>query len=131
MIRDRNQRSFWAILFVLLIGVVNQANAQTAEEMKSNCETISSAAVLPDGQVALEQTFASGVCWGSFGTLQILSTYVDSDRTPILKFCPPRKSTLMQFVQTFSKYADRHPEDQDKNWNIVAQKALLEAFPCP
>ena len=131
MLRFKNMIRIWAILFAVSISIVSQANAQTAEEMKSNCETISTATELPDGQVAFEQTFASGVCWGSFGTLQILSAYVDSERTPILQFCAPPTSTLIQFVQIFSDYADNHPEDHNKDWNIVAQKALLQAFPCP
>ena len=120
----------WLISSVVSTTVMGLAHAETAQEMRSYCQPVVIAKALPNGQVNLQQTFLSGWCWGAIGTLQNLGRLWDMDNGPLLHFCAPQGSTLIQYASIFTDFADRHPERLHEAWFLVALSALQEAFPC-
>lgn len=106
-------------------------HAETTEEMVSSCKAISTATVI-DRKVTLPQDFASGVCWGAFGTIQTETAIVDKDTLkPLFHVCAPTEGTRTQLIQIFLVYAQAHPEEYQKDYFVVALTALQKAFPCP
>ena len=54
------------------------ASAQSASEMLSACRPIAQAPVSNEN-VAFQQTFESGLCWGAFATIQEVVGYTDEN----------------------------------------------------
>lgn len=80
--------------------------------------------------VGLGTTFDDGFCWGAFAAIQDLSWIVSDAGKPLLFFCPPPKSTRIEYVKIFLRYADQHPEQLHMDFGGVARRALAAAFPC-
>ena len=60
--------------------------------------------------IRFHQTFESGVCWGSIGSIQETTRYVDENDRRFFRICAPSKSTLVQMTKVFAAYIDTHPE---------------------
>jgi hypothetical protein len=119
------------VIFTLALGCARRANSETAEEMVSSCKAISTSTV-NNGHVILHQDFASGVCWGAFGSIQAVITFVDPNTVkPLFYACVPPGSTRTQLIQVFLVYAQAHPEEYQKDYMIVVLTSLQKAFPCP
>jgi hypothetical protein len=105
------------------------ARAQSAEEMLSSCRGIESAQ-LRDGNITIPQTFESGRCWGTFATIQRLTSFTDPDGHRMLHICTPGGKTLTEFVAIFSEYVRRNPKTRSDDFMRTALNSLAEAFPC-
>jgi hypothetical protein len=121
---------------VLLLGLLfvwlPTAHSQTAEEMVSKCRPLAEARV-SDEQIQVPHTFDAGICWGAFATFQTMITIVADESKPIVPIfhvCAPEDSTRSQLIKIFMNYADRHPEQYNKDYFFVALAASKEAFPC-
>jgi Rap1a immunity proteins len=115
--------------------LLQQAAAQpySAEEMLSQCQQLLATAKRseePDS-LELDNTFATGTCWGAFLGIQQLATLkIAGAHNPLFRLCVPEDTTLVQFIQLFDIYARRHPERQSEPFTVVALAALHEAFLC-
>jgi hypothetical protein len=91
------------------LSIILNAKAETALEVQSWCKDIVNVQLTQDDRVAFQQRYASGFCWGAFGTLQDVSRIPTEIDGHLYLFCPPRNSTRVQFVKVFSRYVDTHP----------------------
>lgn len=109
------------------------AQVYSAEEMLSQCQELlatAKTAANPDS-IELDNTFASGTCWGAFLSIQQLATVkIAGAKNQLFRLCVPEDTTLVQFIQLFDAYARRHPERQSEPFTVVALTALHEAFRC-
>jgi hypothetical protein len=112
-----------------LFAFTGLAMAQSAEEMLSSCRGIE-AAQLHDGNITVPQTFESGRCWGTFATIQRLTSFADADGHHLLHICAPVGRTLTEFVAIFSEYVRRNPKTRSDDFMRTALDSLVEAFPC-
>jgi Rap1a immunity proteins len=115
--------------------LLREAAAQpySAQEMLSQCQELLSTAKRtadPDS-LELDNTFATGTCWGAFLSIQQLATLkIAGANNPLFRLCVPEDTTLVQFIQLFDVYARNHPERQSEPFTVVALAALHEAFRC-
>lgn len=120
-------------VFLTLVFSSCMAQAQSAEEMVSNCREMASAKVVGEN-IAVPHDFESGKCWGAFGTLQTAITVVPKSYPkdgPVLGVCAPEDSTHSQLIKIFMAYTAKHPEQLHKDFFFVALASLREVFPCP
>jgi len=126
--------------FVLVIALLQPlllreaaAQAYSAEEMLSQCQELlatAKGAADPDS-IELDNTFATGTCWGAFLSIQQLATVkIAGTNNPLFRVCVPENTTLVRFIQLFDIYARRHPEREAEPFTIVALASLHEAFRC-
>jgi hypothetical protein len=126
-------------LSVALFFVPLYVRAQrSAEEMVSNCKAVRRANV-GDGKINLPTDFRTGECWGAFLSFQSAIHYagninVDGSKSKFYRMlfgvCAPPNATTPQLIKIFLVYADRHPEQLNKDFFQVALNANKEAFPC-
>lgn len=109
------------------------AQPYSAQEMLSQCQELlatAKRAADPDS-IELDNTFATGTCWGAFLSIQQLATLkIAGANNPLFRLCAPEDTTLIQFIQLFDAYARRHPERQGEPFTVVALAALHDAFRC-
>ena len=119
------------LAFVMALAFGCICCAETTEEMVSSCRAISTVKVV-GGQANLPQDFASGICWGAFGSIQKAITTVDPNTLKhFFDVCAPARSTRTQLIQIFLVYAQAHPEEYQKDYFVVALTSMQKAFPCP
>ncbi len=109
------------------------ADPYSAEEMLSQCqELLSTAKAAEDPEaIELDNTFATGTCWGAFLSIQQLAALkIAGTKRLMLHVCVPEEATLIQIIQLFDAYARRHPERLGEPFTVVAAAALHDAFPC-
>lgn len=105
----------------------------SAEEMASKCKPIVEATV-NGNTVSFEQTFATGICWGAFSSIQRETNVAAPDSTtnakPALGICLPPNSTLTQLIKIFYHYTEQHPQVIQYDYTRVALTAFYQDFPC-
>ncbi|MEN9659357.1 MAG: hypothetical protein RL571_2822 [Pseudomonadota bacterium] len=109
--------------------VTQLALAGSAQELLSDCRSIAQADVSAEG-IRFKETFESGVCWGTFSTIQKIINHVDETKHPIYGICAPSASRLSQLVVIFVSYAEKNPQLLHKEGISIAINSLQAAFPC-
>ena len=105
----------------------------SAGEMLSNCQAIEDSAKTAKNldELELDNSFASGTCWGAFLSIQqFIVTKVEGGKTGILQICTPPEITLVQIIQIFDLFVRSNPKRQDEPFTKVAIAALRSAYPC-
>jgi hypothetical protein len=69
-------------------------------------------------------------CWYYMSAIQNISAIVDQNGEHLVGVCAPPATTLMQYVQTFVRYARKKRERLDSNAAALAITGLSEAYPC-
>jgi Rap1a immunity proteins len=82
------------------------------------------------GQVHIPNTKGSLLCWGYMEAMQDLSVLTDEDGHRIMGACPPERTTLLELIHSFVKYADSHRRELSDNAAVAVIAALQESFPC-
>jgi hypothetical protein len=103
---------------------------QTVAEMASNCEVFRSVDVRTGKLSFKADDFRTGVCWGSFLSFFYFANLVEETQRSPLHVCPPESAKVATFIQIFIEYADQHPQYANEPFGIIAQVALMQAFPC-
>jgi hypothetical protein len=116
------------LLSGILLCFAKQSGAETAGEMVSACRAIEAAEV-QNNHLMLPQDFKSGQCWGAFGVLQAVTSYLNPDKTPMLSVCATH-GTRTQMIAIFISYVARHPATYNKDFELVALASLMEEYPC-
>ncbi len=98
------------------------AAADSAQEVAASCREL-----LKPTPV---KSFEAGLCFGSFTTLFALSGVVDQNHVPILGFCRPPNTGLVDLVRVFVRHVESHPQTAQVYYAIEAVNALVDAFPC-
>lgn len=85
-----------ALLFtaLLLFLLAPCAIATTAEQLLSACRPVAAAEQMSDNRVQFLQTYQTGLCWGTFETIQKIIVHVDASKRPIYSVCAPATTTL-------------------------------------
>ncbi|ADP71569.1 hypothetical protein Rvan_2345 [Rhodomicrobium vannielii ATCC 17100] len=122
-----------AIFWLAMTGAVQADDGYTAADMLADCKPILRLAKPgsnPD-ELELEDTFATGNCWGAFLTVQqLLITRLETDRDPLLQVCVPEGVSLLHLIQIFDRFARLNPARQTEPFTTVAMAALRSGFPC-
>ena len=105
------------------------SSGETAEEMLSACRPITQAKV-SNGSVDLPRDFESGTCWGAFGMLQKVLFLLEPNGQRTLHACVPSDATRTELIAIFVKFAEEHPEDYSKGFELVAVDSILKVYPC-
>ena len=101
--------------------------------MLSACQGVVDAKLLTDDRIAFDRDFDTGLCWGAFSVINIV-TDVASDppnRYSIFGVCAPKGVSRSQSVRIFAEYANRNLQRLHEEFFWVARDALREVFPCP
>ncbi len=120
---------------LLQLPLIREAAAEpySAEEMLTECQSLLSSAKKtedPDA-IELDNTFATGSCWGAFLSIQQLVTIKKAGaKNMVFRVCVPEDTTLVQIIQIFDVYARHHTERKNEPFTIVAVAALHDAFRC-
>jgi hypothetical protein len=114
---------------ILVLGTTKTGTAMTAEQLLQSCEVLlRDAKFAPDGRVRVP---SDGMrCWNYMQAIQDVSVITDEEMQPLLGFCAPPNSTLMQFIRIFVEHARRNTGELHQKGASVAQDALGIAFPC-
>ena len=105
------------------------ASAGSAQELLSGCRSVANADVSGEG-IRFQQTYQTGICWGTFGAIQKVIVHVDVTRRPFYGVCAPPNSTLSQLVAIFVSYAEKNPQRLHEDGFDIALESLRVAFPC-
>src|SRR5262249_57110395 len=70
-------------------------------------------------------------CWGYMQAMQDLSVLADEDGHRIMGACPPERTTTLQLIQSFVRYARAHRTELQGNAVVAVVRALREAYPFP
>jgi hypothetical protein len=109
------------------------AEPYSAADMLSECQALLSSAKTtsdPDA-IELDNSFSTGSCWGAFLSIQQLVTVKQAGaRTPLFRVCVPEDTKLIQIIEIFASFAQRHPERESEPFTIIAIASLHEAFRC-
>jgi hypothetical protein len=130
--RRRISAAFAGALFLISYGALAD-DKYSAGEMLSDCqEVINSIKVSKNSEeLDLENTFASGRCWGAFLSVQqLMVTKIEGKSTSILHICAPPETTLLQIIQVFVLFMNENGRRQEEPFTKVALAALRSAFPC-
>ncbi len=123
--------TYAVVQLLLASGAV--AMPYTAEEMLSDCQALLGTAKTasdPDA-IELENSFATGACWGAFlGIQQVATMKLEGAQNPVFQACVHEDTTLIQLIRLFDGYARAHPERDAEPFTIVALAALHDTFPC-
>ncbi len=130
--RRRIGAAFTGALFLVSYGAFAE-DRYSAGEMLSDCqEVVDSVKVSKNSdELDLENTFASGRCWGAFLSLQqLVVTKIEGKNTSLLNICAPPETTSLQIIQDFVSFVQQNRRRQDEPFTKVALAALRSAFPC-
>jgi len=120
-----------AILAAMLPAIACPALAMSGEELLRSCEIL-----LRDGRTGPGPGDTVAVpsggrpCWFYMSAIQDASTLGDEANRPLLRFCAPPESTLMQYIRIFVDHARRNPAQLHESGARISQLALNNAFPC-
>jgi len=81
-------------------------------------------------QIRIPKTPAALLCWGYMQAMQDLLVWSDEDGRRIMGSCPPAKTTEMQLIQVFVKYARSHRRQLQGNTALAVMTAFQRKFPC-
>jgi Rap1a immunity proteins len=121
-------------LAALLCAVLWSAAAKPAAAAPPSDLLQSCGAVIAGGRT----TGVSGVdipsrglhCWYYMSAVQEMSVLVDQNGQSLLGICAPEKTTLLDYVRIFVRYAHQTGDKAQQNDAAVAVEALNAAFPC-
>jgi len=121
------------IVLLFSFSALHAEERYSAGEILSDCQAIleSSKSSGNAEELELDNTFATGQCWGAFLSLQqIIVTKKEGGKNNLLQICAPRNATLLQLIQVFYVFVHSNPRRQDEPFTKVALAAFRTAFPC-
>ena len=116
------------ISFCLSLLVPQLASADSAQQLLSECRSIANVDVSGE-DIRFQQTYETGVCWGTFGAIQKV-IFTATTRRPLYGVCAPPNSTLSQLVAIFVSYAEKNPQHLHEDGFDIALESLQVAFSC-
>jgi hypothetical protein len=131
--RRRRGALIAGLAFLFSSSIVHADDRYTAGDMLTDCQAIVQASKTAGNQdeLELDNTFATGTCWGAFLSLQQFAvTKFEGGKSTLLHTCVPQNATLLQLIQVFYLFAKSNPERQQEPFTKVAVAALRSAFPC-
>ncbi len=131
--RRRHSALLAGLAFIFLGSAVHADDRYTAGEMLTDCQAIIQASKTSGNsdELELDNTFATGTCWGAFLSLQqVVVTRFEGGKNTLLHTCVPQSATFLQIIQVFYLFAQSNPERQQEPFTKVAIAALRSAFPC-
>jgi len=105
------------------------AKALTARELVESCNAVEQSARSAPGDT-IDISPEGLPCWYYMSAVQNMSALVDSNNKRLLAFCPPAKSTTLDFVRAFLRSAERKSETDVDNPAVPVLQALAKEFPC-
>jgi len=105
------------------------AKALTARELVESCNAVEQSARSAPGDT-IDISPEGLPCWYYISAVQNMSALVDSNNKRLLAFCPPAKSTTLDFVRAFLRSAERKSETDVDNPAVPVLQALSKEFPC-
>jgi hypothetical protein len=129
--RTQMRTIIWLSFVVLLLIIPQVAfpGDNSALNLLSACRAIAKGDVKGD-YIGFHETYESGLCWGTFATIQKMTRYCDSSRKPFFRICAPSESKRSQLVAVFVNYAEKNPQRLHEDFFVVALDSLRQAFPC-
>ena len=128
--RARSIGAALAFAQIVVFGTTTHGLAMTGEQLLPSCELLlRDTRRNQDGKVYVPS--GGMTCWNYMAAVQDVSTLAD-DQTmrPLIGFCAPPESTLMQYIRIFVEHARRTPAQLHNSAAWVATAALTVAFPC-
>jgi hypothetical protein len=117
----------WVSLLLAFVGITQ---AETAQQLLSDCKPIVEKSNLKGNNISFPTTYSTGICWGAFSSIQEAVRYANPNEMPHFGVCAPESSTRSQMIMIFVKYAKEHPEQLHEDFFKVAMESLRNAFPC-
>ncbi len=105
----------------------------TAAEIAEDCESVLSSAKATSNpaSVELDNSFATGTCWGAFLAIQqFASVKMSGTKHTMFRVCVPEDTQLVQLIRIFDAYLKKHPERQEEPFTIVAMGSFYDVFRC-
>jgi hypothetical protein len=104
--------------------------AATALDLLNNCQSLERGKKGAGHLIKIPNTKEALVCWGYMQAMQDVSVWVDGDGHRIMGSCPSGKTTALELIQAFVKYARSHRSELQDNAAVIVRMAFQEAFPC-
>lgn len=104
--------------------------AASARDLLSDCQSLEFGKKGTGHLIKIPNTKEALTCWGYMEAMQDLSVWVDENGRRILGSCPSVKTTVLEMIQAFVKYARSHRSQLQGNAAVIAMMAFQEAFPC-
>jgi hypothetical protein len=121
----------WTACAATLLGFTSPACAVTGKELLRRCEAVERGAVGKGEAVELPAGRPPAECWFYMAAVQDLTATVEQEGGPsLLGSCVPAKTTRLDLVRAFAKYARAHRSDLDTRASAIIVLALADAFPC-
>jgi hypothetical protein len=124
---------FAGIVLLLSNGAVHAEDKYSAGELFADCQAIvqSSKGAGVAEELELDNTFATGTCWGAFLSLQqIVVTKKEGGKNTLLNLCVPQNATMLNMIQVFALFLQSNQKRQEEPFTKVAIAALRSAYPC-
>src|SRR3954463_1116904 len=128
---EQNARHYKQFKFEQALAIA-PTQAVTGQELLRQCEALERGAVVSSETVRLPKGQDAAACWFYMGAVQDIAATVEEEGGPsLIGSCVPPKTTRLELVRAFTKYARAHREDLDLRVTALVIPALSEAFPCP
>ena len=114
------------------LALIAPAHAVDGKQLLRQCEALERGAVVSGETVRLPTGADAAECWVYMGAIQDFAATVEDEGGPsIIGSCVGPKTTRMELVRAFAKYARAHRQDLDLRATALIIPALIAAFPCP
>jgi len=122
-------------VLIVLLGIAawslswSGARAATPTAILQSCEAVLQGTRGSEGR-NVDIPAAGLPCWYYMSAVQNMSVIVDENGEHVLGVCAPSATTLMQYVESFVRYARKSRQRPDGNPAALAIAGLSEAYPC-
>jgi len=118
------------LAITLLISLERARAAETARDLAADCQVFGRSKIGAGRHIRIPQTKEALSCWGFMEAMQALSVLVDESGRRIIGSCPSERTTTLDLVDAFLKYARSHQDQLEGNAAAAAINAFQDAFPC-
>jgi hypothetical protein len=119
-----------ASIIAFLISLEHAQAAASALDLLNNCQSLERGKKGAGHVIQVPNTKEALICWGYTEGMQDLLVWVDENGHRIMGSCPSGKTTVLELIQAFVKYARSHRSELQDNAAVIVRMAFQEAFPC-
>jgi Ssp1 endopeptidase immunity protein Rap1a len=127
-------RSGLLLMMMAITFLVASEHAQAVDstrDLVNECQSLERGKRGTGHRIRIPKTKTALLCWGYMKGMQDLSVWTDQNGHRIMGSCPPAKTTLLQLIHSFVKYAGSHRRQlRGSNTAAAVMTAFQEAFPC-
>jgi len=119
-----------SVTIAFLVAAEHAQAASRARDLLNDCQSLERGKRGTEQYIQIPKTRKALLCWGYMQAMQDLSVWIDENGNRIMGSCPPERTTLLDLIHSFVKYARSHRRQLPSNAALAVTRAFQQAFPC-